>query len=342
MSKSKNHHYVPQHLVRNFSTNKKGQVHVFDKQTDSAFLTSTKNILSETKFHEFRHGDYTISYEGKISKIENIYYETLAKVIREQSVKSLKPNEVAELAIFTSFQFIRTKAFRDKFNEMSESMLERIGGIGMIAAGSPAQEQLRKLTDDELKIQSYKFIQESTGTFAGYLTEKNFFLVKAPEYNKFILGDAPVVLSNSKNFGPHGNIGFQVPGIEVYVPITPRLALAYWCPSLLKEMEEACLNLSKTLVWTAMNKVPNERLEEITGETREETLERVDILRKAILEITDDKLLNYTDENVTYQNCLQVQYASRFLLSDTNNFDLALRMIADDPNYRGALKVMVN
>jgi phospholipase C len=35
-------HYVPQFLLKHFSTGKKNKVHVFDKQTGKTFLTNVK------------------------------------------------------------------------------------------------------------------------------------------------------------------------------------------------------------------------------------------------------------------------------------------------------------
>jgi len=41
-----------------------------------------------------------------------------------------------------------------------------------------------------------------------------------------------------------------------------------------------------------------------------------------------------SDEVVTFVNSLQVKYASRFVMSEVNNFGLVERMIQDNDKYR--------
>jgi len=43
-------------------------------------------------------------------------------------------------------------------------------------------------------------------------------------WRSFYLGDNPVLaLNNTRDFGPYGNIGLAVPGIEIYLPLTSDL-----------------------------------------------------------------------------------------------------------------------
>jgi hypothetical protein len=52
------------------------------------------------------------------------------------------------------------------------------------------------------------------------------------------ISDNPVVMHNPRTFGPYGNIGIAVPGIEIYFPLSPEVVLAYFCPSSMKHVEE--------------------------------------------------------------------------------------------------------
>ena len=71
--------------------------------------------------------------------------------------------------------------------------------------------------------------------YARRLLTKDILLFEAPVGTEFLLGDSPLALHNEREFGAYGNLGLAVPGIEVYLPLSPALQLAFWCPSLLKE-----------------------------------------------------------------------------------------------------------
>ena len=62
---AQNQHYVPKFVLRQFLTEGDGgRVHVYDKHTDRAFVTSIRNIMAERRFNEFAFDeDYIASFE---------------------------------------------------------------------------------------------------------------------------------------------------------------------------------------------------------------------------------------------------------------------------------------
>ena len=69
------------------------------------------------------------------------------------------------------------------------------------------------------------------------------------------ISDNPLVMHNQKDFGPYGNIGLAVPGIEIYYPLSPNTILAYMCPLALKKTEEAHAKADKSVAaffWNAI------------------------------------------------------------------------------------------
>jgi hypothetical protein len=54
----------------------------------------------------------------------------------------------------------------------------------------------------------------------------------APTNAAFTLSDNPVVKHNHLDYGPRGRLGIAQDGIEITLPITPKLALQCVCPKI--------------------------------------------------------------------------------------------------------------
>nr|QWP89203.1 hypothetical protein IHCLGBEB_00006 [Escherichia coli] len=68
------------------------------------------------------------------------------------------------------------------------------------------------------------------------LPKKDWYLETRPERPFTCIGDNPVVLKNSNDFGPYGNLGLAVRGIQIYLPLSSTLMLAMYCPSIREQM----------------------------------------------------------------------------------------------------------
>ena len=65
-------HYVPQFLLKQFSSGKKPQVWVFDKTTGKKFKSHVKNVASEQGFYSFKFKGNELTIEPSLSNIEFI------------------------------------------------------------------------------------------------------------------------------------------------------------------------------------------------------------------------------------------------------------------------------
>ncbi len=186
-------------------------------------------------------------------------------------------------------------------------------------------------------------IQDSLGDFAKLLGAKAMGLFVATGEQRFIIGDTPVVLKNDRNHGPYGNIGLAVPGIQIYLPVSPELALGFWCPTLLAEfvngLEEG-RRTERAASGFALLSSPPQRAEAQT---------QLDKLRKSITDLEQiqsgfltGSLMPASDDNVIHLNSLQVMYAEPWVFSASANFELPKRMINDNPKHRAGLRMKVN
>lgn len=136
-------------------------------------------------------------------------------------------------SIFSALQFMRGTGLRAHFSNLAETMADRARAIlGENDSGKPDLENY----DDKLKLSAIQLVVGSLGEFTGHFQNKDLLLFEASEGQEFILGDNPVAMQNSRDFGPYGSIGLAVPGIEIYLPISGRYTLGYWCPTHLANM----------------------------------------------------------------------------------------------------------
>ncbi len=161
----------------------------------------------------------------------------------------------------------------------------------------------------------------------------------APVFRKLIARRTLVALANQNDTSPYGNLGLEVKGIEIYLPIAPDLAIAFWCPSIIEFLQTAlatCEASQRKTAGVALIGVgagaDNLRTQ------RRQLQERIDQLRADLAAIRVERRLKNSPENMDYMNSLQIAHAERYLLSRDGDFSLATRMIADNDDYRRGLR----
>lgn len=335
-SKARNQHYVPRCLMSAFATTgrgKKPQVHVFDKRTDRSFVTATENIFSQRDFNTFEGLDGTVlCLEDGFAAIEDLASPVLRKLVRERSLASLSEAERMALIVFVALQKIRGVAFRIQMNDMMKQFRQRIREDG---TDPNTIEQLREDGDENLKLASLEFVREHLQEFAQHYVNKALILREAPEEEEFLLGDAAVVWANQRDTGPYGNLGLSVLGIEIYMPISPNLALAFWCPSI---VEMIAMTRDH-----AQHQVKQSATISLFGVGKDADLARQELPRlQAILAKTQANLHNIEHgtpmrgdvENMRYANSLQIAQSEQFIVSSSGDFSFVKEMLSDDAAYR--------
>jgi hypothetical protein len=187
-----------------------------------------------------------------------------------------------------------TSGVKNKIKEMAEDKFDE----GMFPSESETASKAFVLSQ----------MIEATKEFHVHFSRKAHILMETPKGEVFYVGDNPIVLHNSKHFGPYGNLGLAVPGIEIYLPITPHLTVAMFHPSVLAEYIQ---ELRKLRAFPPI---------------RHEAIEHAEAL---ILAARTGAALQLAAENVMFMNSLQVRYSSRFIMSNQREFSLVERMLAD-------------
>lgn len=338
---AQNQHYVPQHLLRNFSQGDRERVHVFDKHTGRSFTTSVRNVLAERRFNDFQLGEFEVSAEPAMGKLEDMVIGALARVIEARSLASLSTEERAHLCYLMAFQFLRTKHMRDNFQAINDGIVAKIEAMG----GDPNEVRgFKPLDDNSLKAESVRFLVKALPEFAKTISLKVMLLMETSADRPFYLGDSPVVMSNSERIpGPFGNIGLGVRGIEIYMPLSATLVLGAWCPSIIEKFEQgrvehATQRRQATMLMTLGRNIDRERMNAFM-----EQANAIDEkIGNMLTTVKNGQPLNCDEDHLTHLNSLQVAFARRYVICPRADFDLARRMLRDDPSLARGIQPEVN
>jgi len=212
------------------------------------------------------------------------------------------------LAGFVVLQLLRTRGFLERFRHIGQTMVETIRERGL----EPPSEWDEHLTAERTREAYLRVIPGSLRDFLPHLLKKDLLLFKTDNSVPFCISDNPVALNNTVNDGDgiRGTLGLAVQGIEIYLPISKNLTLAYICPSVGMAYELEKSNLRR-----------------MGGFFNEDAF--------YYLQARDTgKAMALKPDNVRFQNSLQIRNAERFVVSSLNDFADAADMVARDPEAR--------
>lgn len=306
-------HYVPRFILKQFCE-KNDQIWVFDKHKGIKFKTNIKNIAAENGFYDFEISGQKATLELSISEIEGQASEVLRKIVKNKKLSVIDDNEKNFLSHFFSLQFVRTKQWRHMWGGLNNEIMR---AFFKKDSGSEDIEEIKESDDEDTKLQHMQSIQDSD-EFAPAFLNKTWVLLESTKRNGFWISDNPISFQNNNKFGPYGNIGLNVTGIEIYVPLSKNLSLGLWCPSIKENFKKAISQ------YKILSSVAPEMLPKIIPNPKsiEGIIEGMD--KGVPISSTMDNIINY--------NSLQVSFASRFVFSNNNDFSLAEKMIKTDPD----------
>jgi hypothetical protein len=327
-------HYVPKFILRNFMADTdKEQVTVYDKREDRSFKTSIKNVMAERRFHDFTFGDWIVSFENIACRIEDHVLPTYRRVVAQRRLNKT-PDETAALALLVAFQLIRTKGHRDLRQHLDNLLRQKIESQG------GRMEDIRgyqPLTPDDLKKDHLREMKEEVGEYTKALAEKDFLLQASSPGRTFYLGDHPVCMHNHLDFGPYGNIGFAVRGIEIYLPLSSGLTLCAFCPSILGGIQKDIETAKTTNEQRFLTEVMAGRMSCADMKAHLADFETSYRFGEKILEaFRTGRPCDAVDTNMDYFNSLQVRYANRYVICGNGDFALAREINRKFPDSRGS------
>ncbi len=312
-------HYVPRFILKRFAQPGTSKVWAYDKWKGTAFNPNIRKIAAEKGFYNLELDEETVTIEPVLAHLEGNASTIIGKIVDSRSLITVDTEARAILAVFLAVQFVRTKELRIKFETVTRLMVEKLTQMGA------TETQLKELTDNRPEAARILGIKSVLGAnyFVPYFLNKTWVLFQAERSDALYISDNPVVMHNENEYGPYGNIGLAVKGIEIYFPISSRYCLGLLCHSIGEELRKAYYNMQKRPELSNLMKDPA-------------------VVKAFCQGVVLGTPVPLVKDNVTMLNSLQVTYSSRFVYCPTDDFSLVRRMIKDNPKYKEGLKPKVN
>ncbi len=302
MTKPRKNHYNPRSILRRFSVDGSGvKVHVFDKATGRAFVNSIDDAGAERDFNTVEADGSTISFEPLFDDIDGQLAYLVDRLVQERTVACLDAAQRRTLASAVVVQLLRTKMPRTSMQSVMEQLRQQAREWGFdpdeFANGAIP-------TDQETRSAALEMLLRSEGLVAS-IEAKRVFLIHASSEQPLWTSDNPIALQQTY---PYGDLGVGAPGIEIYFPISRDLALAFYCPSIERQMGRAL--------------------------TRRPPGFDVDKFSEIYRGLQTGAAISLGPNTTRFLNELQVLRSSRFLYSSTDDFTLVRRVIERAPQAR--------
>ena len=315
-TRAKKQHLVPQFLLKNFAFNKNSQLHAFDKHTDREFVVSVGDAAAQSGFYEFAFEEDTLSLEAALASLEGSVSGVIEKIVATESLADLTDANRVTLALFICVQHSRSLNLRLMLADLNEQIRQKARRIAGESNLRLPAELTAESTNDVFALTAISKAHE----FVPFILSKPWVLQRVSGSSLLQISDSPMTLHNMNDFGPYGNLGFAVPGVELQMPLSSKLNLWIICPTLYAKFEKR--------YQTALN------LKRRHGQSSpliDSAIDRVERIR-------DGKPTSLSEENVIHYNSLQVMFSDRFVYSSDGDFGLVKRMISDNEKYRRGIR----
>lgn len=217
----KNQHYVPQFLLKNFSSRERKFIWAYDKKEKYSIKNQIKErpikkVASEEYFYDQNINNEIGSYEYELQKVEDATAPIIDKIIETKSIIDLSEEERRILSFFITLQNLRTKGSLLKTETSMENLSEQLKDKANV-----------KIPNINSKKIWFSMLEKST-SFYEILMNKVWMLNESN--NSFLISDNPVTLQNTTDKSEiRGTLGLDSFGIEIYLPLSPSLTLCLFC-----------------------------------------------------------------------------------------------------------------
>lgn len=221
-NRPKAQHYVPQFYLRNFATKnrKHYSIRCFDKSTGKAFTSNVKNVSQQNYFYDFKlENGEEASIEELLSRVETNSKPALSRLLEKPTRECLEQNKYV-LTNFVYIQEMRSLVFRENYIEMITSLNSRFKQ--KLNIDSPI---LEVPTQNDAKEFQAMFLIEETEEVTRILGKMKWVLFHNETNKPFWTSDNPIFHHNINISNSHGNYGLLCPGVQLFFPLSPALAL---------------------------------------------------------------------------------------------------------------------
>ncbi|MGG1677717.1 DUF4238 domain-containing protein [Neobacillus sp. NRS-1170] len=233
MSNPKKQHYVPQVYLKHF-THESGFLFIYDKATDEFRKQTPANTGYSKHFYTVEKNgekDYTIE-KLLAAHVDTLYQPVIKKIERKEI---LTREDKVNLAIFLSFQHLRTPAQRKNYHHMVDEFYKKTSKI--IFQMKKVHGQLENYNEHEIEMledifenekydvevpkeQSLELMLKFSEEMSTMLSNHNFVILEASSKSVFITSDDPYCMVKEKWSEPWS--GYGIINTTKLFPLTPR------------------------------------------------------------------------------------------------------------------------
>ena len=327
-------HYVPRFILDNFANS--GMLSILDKRTLKQFKLAPYRAMGEKDFNNVRIGAHILSFEEKFSYLEDLAAPVISRVLKQTSLTSLSPMDQATLNMFVVVQYLRSKRRRLDHAAVATEIKRRWPDADI----NPLKETM---VDEEFeKFFSLNFAFSRLDELASALVPKHSFLMIKDCREELYISDNPMVMHNSKQYGPYGNIGLAVPHVEIYYPLSREMVLGYMCPLSMKETEEAHASADNEVNSLFSRMFMSPRGLSVTDRIAiEKSRSEIQRARNYYAMIKNERVVPISSETLLFLNSLQVLTSARYLACHTDSFAFAIKALSEKPHWKEGVGVKI-
>ena len=190
-------------------------------------------------------------------------------------------------------------------------------------------------TENTTKREHLTFIRHNLADFAGIIAQKDFALVASMPSRSFYLGDNPVCLHNARDFGPYGNLGLAVKGIEIYMPLSADLLVCAWCPTIMIGIRKVMQDAKGTVERDALAALMGGRITVAQMRQQiEESHQHFQAAERLHLAVLEGRPIDSVDETMDFYYSLQLAYSHRYVISREGDFAFARSYNRNHPDLQ--------
>jgi hypothetical protein len=298
-----NQHWVPKLLLKKFADTD-GRVFRLDIHSNAVTKPPPRKAASGPGFSNFDIEGQVVSFEERLEKIETKAAPVLKRIIEACSLSGLSSIDRKKVAEFVAAQSFRTEAF---YKGLENNPSRKDFG--------PVLAQL----------------WDSLFILAAQIEARHWVLMVIEHVDVFYLGDQPVVLQRTFDLKNGANLGFDVGGVEAFMPLCPACALFMPCRSVSEPLiasYEAAMELHRTVRSAVMRGVAGGSSELAVAQ---DAIRRGGPLYQAY---TAGSPLTAKPENVENLNYLQCSWAHASVFSNRRDFTFARKVFSENPQYK--------
>lgn len=224
MKEYRNHHYIPECYLTNFTEDGKG-VWVYDKKNYKTFLQSISNIFFKRDFYRINEEDIPDNLKGE-TQIDDLIDNNIRNAC-------LSEEDIHAIALFLVFQFLRTPKAREEVVYVHNNTMQQIvDKLGEIRPQNDFIKAMKLQAEMEAAINYPPVFLHASRTFANdqvvkKITEdlvNNIWQIYVSPDDYFYSSDNPIIIERTDyDNTEYIDMGLNSYGVVVSFPLTKKI-----------------------------------------------------------------------------------------------------------------------